>query len=229
LRYDRIIRKSYLIVRTTLHSDGCFCDKCMKKSLIGRCGGIGVEQLKPKNIFYRLYLQLKPYVLLTILIVGCENEPLTDDNLQIEFNLNTQLDLDRNGFYHLKVNRNTFQTLHRISGDILTESGEGVDVVKFEWKSSHYWILGDTLGYIINRNFNDEGRYVSVDTSYVVGFEGFEVQTINCCSYSNSDGEVNTMLGVVKQMVGDTLTIDVSYYHPYTTELESQSFQIVLE
>ena len=108
MRYDRIIRKSYLIVRTTLHSDGCFCDKCMKKSLIGRCGGIGVEQLKPKNIFYRLYLQLKPYVLLTILIVGCENEPLTD-------------------------------------------------------------------------------------------------------------------------MVGDTLTIDVSYYHPYTTELESQSFQIVLE
>jgi hypothetical protein len=126
----------------------------------------------------------------------------------------------------LTLNQQTFQTIHRISGHIY-EDGQPLDVVKFNWESSHYWILGDTLGYIINRGLTDQMVYVSVDTSYIIGFEGFEVPTINCCSYSNSSGEVNTMFGPVRTMKDDTVTVWVGYYD--YEGLQSQSIQIVLE
>ena len=144
-----------------------------------------------------------------------------------EFNLEPRLDIDSKGYYHLTLNEGSFQTLHRISGHIY-EDGQPLDVVKFNWESSHYWILGDTLGYIIRRTINDEGRYVSLDTSYIVGFEGFEVPTINCCSYSNGEGEVNTMFGPVRTMKDDTVTVSVGYWD-YEYEFQSKSIQIVLE
>ena len=34
-----------------------------------------------------------------------------------------------------------------------------------EWESNLYWYLGDTLGYVVKRNFNDAGMYVSYDTT----------------------------------------------------------------
>ena len=40
-----------------------------------------------------------------------------------------------------------------------------------------------------------------------------EVPTINCCSYSNSDGEVNTMIAPVQTMVGDTMTIRMYFWN----------------
>ena len=168
-------------------------------------------------------------VLILLLVVGCEeNEILTEGTPQIEFILKTRLEMDENGLYHLEVNRNTFQTLHRLSGNIY-EDGEPMDVVKFGWTSSHYFQLGDTLGYFIHRGLTDDLVYVSYDTTYITGFSDFIVPTINCCSYSNSDGEVNSMIGVIKKMVDDTLTISVSYYHPYTSELRTQTFQVVLD
>ena len=84
-------------------------------------------------------------------------------------------------------------------------------------------LKGDTLGYIINQNLNDEGMYVSTDTSYMTGFNGFEVQTINCCSYSNSYGEVNTMIGLVQQMIGDTMIVNYSFMN------RTESIGIVLD
>ncbi len=68
-----------------------------------------------------------------------------------------------------------------------------------------------------------------MDRSYVIGMEGMEVPTINPSSYSNSNGEVNTMFSPVRVMLGDTLTIGVSYYHPYNSELRTQTFQVVLD
>ena len=163
---------------------------------------------------------------LILFMVGCET--ITENNPDVQFNLNTRLDIDEKGYYHLELNRNTFQTIHRLSGNIY-EDGEPKDVVKFRWTSSHYWVLGDTSSYIIVRHLTDEGVYVNVDTSYVIGMEGMEVPTINSSSYSNSDGQVNTMFSPVRIMLGDTLTIGVSYYHPHISELRTQTFQVVLD
>ena len=40
MRWDRRIRKTYLKLITLFHDKDCLCNKCVKESLIGRCGGI---------------------------------------------------------------------------------------------------------------------------------------------------------------------------------------------
>ena len=173
-------------------------------------------------------LKFLPYILIGVsLFVNCDDVEQEEKTPVIEFNLEPRLDVDDNGYYHLTLNQQTFQTVHRISGHIY-EDGTPMENVKFNWESSHYWILGDTLGYIIRRTINDEGRYVSLDTSYIVGFEGFEVPTVNCCSYSNGEGEVNTMFGPVRIMKDDTVTVSVGYYD-YDGQRQSEHINIVLE
>ena len=132
-------------------------------------------------------------------------------------------------YYHLtlKKDENSWQTTHRVDGVVTDEFGPSF-YQRVTWESNLYWYLGDTLGYIVNRNFDDNGMYVSVDTSYITGFNGMEVPTINCCSYSNSDGEVNTMIAPVQTMVGDTMTIRM-YFWNNNYELVEEFIHIVLE
>ncbi|MDP6249891.1 MAG: hypothetical protein QGH26_03610 [Candidatus Pacebacteria bacterium] len=166
-----------------------------------------------------------------ILFVGCSlgDSPLgsTDDDL-LYFDLDTRLTEDSNGYYHLTLSQGSWQTLHRFSGTVTDSEGQPVDVVKFGWASSHYWYLTDTLGYIVNRGVNDEGQYVSRDTSYIVGFNGFEVPTINSASYSNADGEVNTMFAPVWSMKSDTVTVWVGFYNN-DASLAEEYFKVVLD
>ena len=166
--------------------------------------------------------------LLVVLLVGCSDsvssfEPVEQDIIRVE--LDPRLNVDNNGFYHLELG-NSWQTLHRVSGTAYIND-EPLEVLKVYWESSHYWYLGDTLGYIVNRYLTDDGIYVSVDTSYVVGFDGMEVPTINSASYSNSDGEVNTMIAPVQSMVGDTMTIRM-YFWNNQYEIIDEVFYIVL-
>jgi hypothetical protein len=170
-------------------------------------------------------------VSLLFIFIGCENFTTNNDNNEDEieavFNLDPRLDQDDNGYFHLELDPTSFQTIHRISGHIYGD-GEPLDVVRFYWESSHYWILGDTLGYIVNIGLTDQMVYVSIDTSYIIGFEGFEVPTINCCSYSNSEGEVNTMFGPVWTMRYDTVLVSVGYINNNYNFI-SQSIEIVLD
>ena len=163
----------------------------------------------------------KKSLIFLLVLMSCSDITNSDYDEYI-FKINPRLELDNNGYYHLDVIRQNRQTLHRING-VITKNDIPVETMFFEWSSNLYWVLGDTLGYIVNQNLNDKGMYVSTDTSYITGFNGFEVQTINCCSYSNSDGEVNTMIGVVQQMIGDTLIVNYSFLNT------SNSIGIVLD
>jgi len=173
---------------------------------------------------------------LLILLVGCSDskssifEPTEPDVIRIELDsgLNTEFPLtqDGNGYYHLVLGDN-WQTTQRISGTAYINDIP-LEVLRVEWESDLMWYLGDTLGYIVNRNFNDNGMYVSIDTSYITGFNGMEVPTINCCSYSNSDGEVNTMIAPVQTMVGDTMTIRM-YFWNNNYEVIQEFIHIVLD
>ena len=157
------------------------------------------------------------------LLFGCEvSQPYYYESVEpIEFELN--VGLPKTGdYYHLTLNDNSLQTTHRISGNVF-RNGMPVDVVRFEWLSSHYWYVGDTLGYIIKRNFNMDGQYVSYDTTYLTQFSGLEVPTSNQISYSNSKGEFNNMIAPVKTMVGDTMKLTATWYDGYT------NFFIVLD
>ena len=174
------------------------------------------------------------YPLLSVLFLiywGCEdksNDGENDKNVdEIVFNLEPRLDQDVNGYYHLQLNPSSFQTLHRLSGHIYL-NGAPLEVMKFYWESSHYWMLGDTLGYIVHQGLTDDLIYVSYDTTYITGFSDFLVPTINCCSYSNSDGEVNTMFGPVWTMRYDTVLVSVGYFDN-SYNFINQSIEIVLD
>ena len=167
--------------------------------------------------------------LLFLLLFGCSDsvssfESVEPDVIRVE--LNPRLNVDDNGYYHLELSDN-WQTLHRLSGTAYINDVP-LEVLKVHWESSHYWYLGDTLGYIVNRYLTEDGVYVSVDTSYVIGFNGMEVPTINPASYSNADGEVNTMFAPVKSMKSDTVTIKMSFWD-YDYDVINEIFYIILD
>ena len=166
-----------------------------------------------------------------LLFFSCEDQTNDNNNNEnideIVFNLEPRLDQDVNGYYHLELNPSSFQTLHRISGHIYL-NGEPLDVMKFYWESSHYWMLGDTLGYIVHQGLTDDLIYVSYDTTYITGFSDFLVPTINSSSYSNSDGEVNTMFGPVWTMRYDTVLVSVGYFDN-SYNFINQLIEIVLD
>ena len=178
-----------------------------KRQIVNLFNGVKVLfEIRP----YRLVVKLL-IILSSLTFYGCEDLLYRQDKESMYIQMDTRLPQDSNGYFRLNIDRNNWQTLHRLSGVVTDKNGDGIDVVGFNWESNLFWSLGDSLGYIVRRNFNDEGRYVSVDTSYIIGFEGQIVPTINPFCYSNSKGEFNQMTGFVRSMIGDTAIIKVSY------------------
>ena len=174
---------------------------------------------------------LSSILLICIVIWSCEEVNNNNNDIinvdEIVFDLEPRLEQDENGYYHLELNPSSFQTLHRISGHIYLNN-EPLKVMRFYWESSHYWMLGDTLGYIVHQGLTDDLIYVSYDTTYITGFSDFVVPTINPASYSNSDGEVNTMFAPVWTMRYDTVLVSVGYFDNSYNYI-SQSIEIVLD
>ena len=136
---------------------------------------------------------------------------------------------DSNGYYHLTLDRTKWQTIHRVSGVVTDDNHNFVELFWMEWESDLYWYLGDTLGYFIRRTINSDGQYVSLDTSYAIGFEGHEVPTTNQVSYSNGYGEINNMIAPVQTMVGDTMYIWATYFEWAFTDWKTIEIPIVLD
>ena len=173
--------------------------------------------------------KLVKYGLITLvglnLFIGCtiyELAPSVTEEYSIDFQIGLPLDL--NGHYHLTIDKTKWQTLHRVEGVVTDGYDNLVEGFWVEWESDLYWYLGDTLGYIITMYLNDMATYVSVDTSYMVGFNGMEVPTSNMISYSNSYGQINNMIAPTSSMVGDTLTLTAYWFDGGT-----RSFKIVLD
>ena len=159
---------------------------------------------------------MKKIILICLFLVACEDNKIVTESIDLTFD--TRLSEDTRGYYHMTLDRQRFQTLHRVSASI-------VDVENFwvEWESNLFWYIGDTTGYIINQRLNAEGKYVSLDTSYIIGMSGQEVPTTNKISYSNSYGEINNMIAPIKTMVGDTMILTARWYSG------KKDFYIVLE
>ena len=170
------------------------------------------QNMKTKNLIRNILIGISALLLISCEDTYYEKEPF------ISFDWDVRLPIDENGYYHLEMDRNNFQTLHRISGNV------GEENVMVNWESDLYWVLGDTLGYIVKSGYTDEWVYVAYDTVYVTGFSGEEVRTTNWTSYSNSDGEINNMIAPVRSMIGDTLSVG-AYYNYELVEM----FEIVLD
>ena len=184
-----------------------------------------MKKMKNTNVIKKLV----NYGLITLigfsLFTGCQVQPyyLQDDCTCYDVTFNMRLPQDSNGYYHLTLSRTNWQTLHRVEGVVNDNDGNMVESFWVEWDSNLYWHLGDTLGYIVTQYLNAEATYVSVDTSYMVGFDGMEVPTSNKISYSNMYGNVNNMIAPVESMIGDTLTLTAYWYDGQRT------FNIVLD
>ena len=162
--------------------------------------------------------------LISLLFISCEDNY---GEIYQELSFDLRLSKDGRGYHHLTLNRDTWQTLHRVTGSV-KEGDKNIENFWVRWESDLYWYLGDTLGYIVNRNFNNYGEYVSVDTSYMIGFDGQEVATSNIISYSNSKGELNNMIAPVKSMVGDTMKLTAYWYDGGKYD-RSKDFYIILD
>ena len=167
-------------------------------------------------------------ILFCAMFASCEKEQIV---LGHDFEIDARLgDVDINGYYHLELGQD-WQTLHRISGQVSEVENE-YELTKVRWESSHYWLIGDTLGYIVHQNWtlNDGGYlYMNNDTSYVTWFNGAEVRTINETCYSTMDGEINIMFAPVQTMEGDTITISgqATFADGYISE--PKKIKVILE
>tara|TARA_A100001201_G_scaffold120734_3_gene104243 strand:- start:654 stop:1295 length:642 start_codon:yes stop_codon:yes gene_type:complete len=158
-----------------------------------------------------------------------EDDIVEDTLSRLEFEVLTDLEMDSNGYYRLQIDTTNWQTLYRFSGRV-TRDSLPCRVIEFGWYSAHHWIIGDTLGYIIaNNGLSDDMVYVGYDTTYLTWFNGFEVPIVNGSSYSNDDGEVNTMIAPVQTMIGDTINISYGFWDNWRLEETRGFFEIILD
>jgi len=164
-------------------------------------------------------------LLLLSMLVSCTTE---DDTTITDFytlELDGRLDTTNEGLYKLQLNstQNSIQTIHRITGKILNNNEEPINPQLVNWESSHSWTVNDTAYVFVRRIINLYGEWVDVDTTYVTGFAGSIVPTINEFSYSGTGGEINTVIAPIDEMVGDTMIVKCRF-----NDLE-KTIKIVLE
>lgn len=150
---------------------------------------------------------------LSLLLFSCEDtivEPIPN-NYTME--LDGRLDTTNDGLYKLELNssNNSVQTIHRITGELLNNGAEPNPPQLVEWESSHSWTVNDTAYVFVRRVINYLGEWVNVDTTYVTGFGGSIVPTINEFSYSGTNGEINTVIAPIDEMIGDTMIVKARF------------------
>lgn len=158
------------------------------------------------------------------LFIGCEDANETEP---LDFELQTGLYQDENGYYHMELDMDKWQTTHRISGSVTRNREYPVYAIKFDWIGNMSWVVGDTLGYMIEHTGSDELWYIGYDTTYITWYSGFEVPIVNSTSYSDEEGEVNIMIAPVRTMVGDTATIYYGFWDNWRDEATYDEFSII--
>ena len=178
------------------------------------------------------------------LFFSCEKETIIideGDGISIEFleglNDNPQFKLSKNseGFYEMLLDRNKNQTIQRISGRLLRNGipvwetlSSGPSPKKVNWESNLYWWLldGDIVANITYTYFNEfTGELEYVNLPPLINWEDELVPTINESSYSDSEtGIVNTVIAPIREMVGDTMKIKLTYTHSITQKEEGSMF-----
>ena len=172
-----------------------------------------------------------------IMLVSCEDnivEPipptyelsidslLTDDGKRA-------IERDANGYYllDLEPTSDTKQTIRRITGHVLKNGAEPYPPELVEWESSHTWITGDTVGYVVRRVVNALGQWTIVDTNYINVPAGLIVPTVNSSSISGDGGEINTIIAPIYSMRGDTMVVIAKLWTPYN-KTYSDTIKIIL-
>lgn len=166
-------------------------------------------------------------------MVGCRGtEPWVEPDNYV-LTLDGRLQQDADGYYHLPLLRDRYQTVHRITGSLLDTNGNPpYQEQKIWWESSHQWVFapGDTVITIYRRNVDAFGRWVVIDTAVFIAPAEMVVPTVNPATYTTSTGELNTMIGPVLDMLGDTMTVTAMWTSQwYQTDTIRAAVKIVLD
>lgn len=187
-----------------------------------------------KAILTRWAIKMKTILLsLLLLVVGC-SYPSAPDFVEDKYSISLtgRLPQDANGIYHLVLSRNTYQTIHRLEGELTPRSGRMEQEQRVYWESSHYWwfMPGDTVVTVIRRNVNDDGQWVEVDTLHWTAPDSLLVPTTNPTSYTTLDGKFSGVIAPTIDMLGDTMTIKCRWYSQwYSSDTVSTFIKICLE
>ena len=195
-------------------------------------------------MYKHLKIVIKFIPLLLLLLFSCEKESFIIDEgngITIEFidglndDLQYKLSKNSDGFYEMIIDRSKNQTIQRISGRLLRNGNpvwetlwSGPSPKKVNWESNLYWWLldGDIVANITYTYFNEfTGELEYVNLPPLINWEDELVPTINESSYSDSEtGIVNTVIAPIREMVGDTMKIKLTYTHSITQKEEGSNF-----
>lgn len=135
---------------------------------------------------------------------------------------------DQNGLYHLQITAVGNSQSHRVVGKILVNGKEPYPNEKVTFESNLYWWVrqGDTTAVITQAYINYfTGQYTIINLPPMIASKDELVPTTNCCSYSGKNGEINTVIAPIREMIGDTMILK-AYHYPSNKTLFTK---IVLE
>jgi hypothetical protein len=121
---------------------------------------------------------------------------------------------DVNGLYHLKITTIGTPQSHRITGRILEDGKEPSYPQKIDWENNMYWWLrkGDTSALITQAYINYyTGQFTIINLPPMIARKDELVRTINLASYSGTNGEVNTVIAPIREMIGDTMIVQAKH------------------
>lgn len=140
-------------------------------------------------------------LLFIFILISCSNQTYEPKQIY-DFELETNLSLDKNGYYHLPMEATSVfsnQVLHKFA---VKTNNPNIQLV--HWVSNSF---------------------------YEMNYFGYTelIPIINGSSYSNEDGMAYTMFGPHMEQVGDTVSVLVGYTDSHTFECYALDFKIILD
>jgi hypothetical protein len=153
----------------------------------------------------------------SLFLISCEKDIIVEP-IQYQLSIDSvltqngvkSLPKDSNGFYRLKFVSNGTPQSHRVVGKILANGSEPYPPQKVTFESNLYWWLrqGDTTATITQAYVNYfTGQYTIVQLPPMIASKDELVPTINKSSYSGTNGEINTIISPIREMIGDTMVV----------------------
>ena len=125
------------------------------------------------------WLMIIGVILAMVLLTSCSNEELDEVSVVPTLELDGRLPIDSNGYYHLKLNPTTNQTIHRITGKVLNTT----EPTKVSWWSNLTWELnGEAVPTVNGSSYVSDGGEINtvIAPIYRMRYDTLQVKsTIN--------------------------------------------------
>ena len=125
------------------------------------------------------WLMIVGVILAMVLLTSCSKEELDELSVVPTLELDGRLPMDSNGYYHLKLNPTTNQTIHRITGKVLNTT----EPTKVSCWSNLTWELnGEVVPTVNSASYVSDGGEINtvIGPIYRMRYDTLQVKsTIN--------------------------------------------------